>query len=370
MPIEDKIFDSVLASLPNLTGKCYAITGSTSGTGLWTAMAAVRKGAACVILLNRSSERARAAQEKIAAVSSNTKVISVDCDLQSFASVRSAADSASKLSADFGGLDGLINNAGIMAVPDERTGDGHDVQMQSNHLSHFLFTKLMLPSLEAAAASRGEARIVQHSSGARSKLRAEGDGTLEERFFKVSEAGTLGGNGMSACFNRYHQTKLANSVFAMSLHHRLSAAGSKVKSLCAEPGVSATSLAQNMAAGHTKAPKTDKPPGSGASKAVGAPPMNFKPQSAADGACPLMEASFGSTANSGDFYMPGDMIEGTPVGMPVKCMTSGHPTPTSESMAKRFKNEELTMHEASRLLLWNSSEQATEQFNVTGLSKL
>merc|ERR1712205_186324 len=84
--------------------------------------------------------------------------------------------------------------------------------------------------------------------------------------------------------------------------------------------------------------------------------MNFMPQSAADGACSLMEASFGASANSGDFYMPRDMVKGTPVGMPVKCMTAGKPSPVSESMAKRFKNEELTMNEANHKILWIESE--------------
>ena len=53
-----------------------------------------------------------------------------------------------------------------MALPDH-TEDGFDVQMQTNHLSHFLLTCELLPLLEKAANDSGEARIVNHSSIAR-----------------------------------------------------------------------------------------------------------------------------------------------------------------------------------------------------------
>ena len=63
----------------------------------------------------------------------------VECDLQSFESVRKAAKEVVKLCHK--GLDALCNNAGVMALKDIATSDGFDVQMQTNHLSHFLLTK-------------------------------------------------------------------------------------------------------------------------------------------------------------------------------------------------------------------------------------
>ena len=138
-----------------------------------------------------------------------------------------------------------------MGIPDTRTGDGFDVQVQTNHLSHFLLTSLLMPALEAAASSRGESRVVQHSSGARGAMMGN-KSLLEERFFVQSDADTLGGDQMPACFGRYHQTKLANPVFAMALHERLQAAGSKVKSLCCEPGASATELGTSMMSQHAR----------------------------------------------------------------------------------------------------------------------
>jgi NAD(P)-dependent dehydrogenase (short-subunit alcohol dehydrogenase family) len=197
------------------------------------AKAAVQKGVACVLLLNRTSERADAAEAQLqaaAAAAEQTRIVTVECDLQSFASVRAAAAKVNAIAAEFGGLDVLVNNAGIMGVPDERTPDGYDVQMQTNHLSHFLLTNLTMPSLEAAAASRGEARVVQHSSGARGSKRADDKvGHLRPEFFTVCEANELGGHSPPACFNRYHQTKLSNTVFAMALHDKLRCGGAHVR---------------------------------------------------------------------------------------------------------------------------------------------
>ena len=66
-----------------------------------------------------------------------------------------------------GCIDVLCNNAGVMAMKDIATSDGYDVQMQVNHLSHFLLTKELLPLIKLAAESKGEARIVNHTSVAR-----------------------------------------------------------------------------------------------------------------------------------------------------------------------------------------------------------
>ena len=197
----DAIFDPCVEALPSLGGKCVAITGCTTGTGFYTAVAAARKGAACILLLNRSSERAVESERAIKAMcGAETTVHTVDCDLRSLAAVRKAASETERICAGFGGLDVLCNNAGIMMFPDERTADGLEVQMQVNHTSHFYLTKLLMPALEAAAASRGEARVVQHSSGARNMFFAD----LEERYFARSEPGTLGGDRLHDKAMRYH----------------------------------------------------------------------------------------------------------------------------------------------------------------------
>ena len=64
------------------------------------------------------------------------KVFTIDCDLADLASVREAADRVADACPD--GIDVLANNAGVLACPDVATKDGFDIQMQVNHLSHFL----------------------------------------------------------------------------------------------------------------------------------------------------------------------------------------------------------------------------------------
>lgn len=61
----------------------------------------------------------------------------------------------------------LLNNAGVMALPWRRTSDGNELQMQSNHFSHWLLTGLLLEPLKAAAPSR----IVNHSSSLHEKAK-------------------------------------------------------------------------------------------------------------------------------------------------------------------------------------------------------
>ena len=84
---------------------------------------------------------------------------------------------------------------------------GYDTQMQTNHLSHFLLTKELFPLLTVAANSKGEARIVNHSSGFRST-----PSTPLQAKYLGKNGGNLGGNGTSALFGggrwqRYHQVR-------------------------------------------------------------------------------------------------------------------------------------------------------------------
>ena len=322
------------ASLPSMRGRTVAITGTTSGTGNVAARTVAELGAK-LLMLNRPSDRARAAHEEIAAQHPDTDVVAVDCDLQSFASVRSAADEIRRICPQ--GVHVLCNNAGVMALPDQATQDGYDVQMQTNHLSHFLLTKELFPLIQMAAESCGDARIVNHSSVARMN---PGKKLFAKYFDK--RGGDLGGDGnmfqnlafIGPRWVRYNQSKLANCAFTAALHNKLNAANSAVRALVAHPGFARTNLQKTTA-------KTG-----GMSSFIGNT-TNIGYQSQEDGAMGILSCMCLPDAESGSFWGPGS-------GMLAM-----------RGRAEPFALEPFYDNEATRELLWQKSEAAIgESFRI------
>ena len=135
-------------------------------------------------------------------------------DLQDLASVREFADGVD-------GVDVLVNNAGIMAVPYALTVDGFESQIGTNHLGHFALTNLLLPKITD--------RVVTVSS----MMHLMGYISLKDLNWKSRPY---------SAWLAYGQSKLANLLFTSELQRRLDAAGSKVKAHAAHPGYSATNL--------------------------------------------------------------------------------------------------------------------------------
>ncbi|MEL6180369.1 MAG: SDR family NAD(P)-dependent oxidoreductase [Myxococcota bacterium] len=267
----------------DMHGRIAAVTGTTSGTGYVCARELAKRGAK-VLLLNRPSARAQASLARLQEEVPDGSFEAIDCDLQDFASVRTAIG---QIASNYEQLDVLCNNAGVMALKDQATKDGYDVQMQTNCLSHFLLTKELFPLLLKS----DDARIVNHSSQARL------GGPLKPEYFGKN-GGNLGGDGTeedNAAFTgprweRYHQTKLANCAFTYGLHNRLQQANiSQVKALVAHPGLAATQLQIT----------TDKDGGMDAQS-----PFMQRAQSAEDGALGIIRACMDPEAQSGQFYGP------------------------------------------------------------------
>lgn len=138
-------------------------------------------------------------------------------DLADLSSVREFADAWQGRPVDL-----LINNAGVMMLPEQRTADGFEMQFGTNHLGHFALTNLLLPYVTD--------RVVTLASGAHRLFDAR------IRFEDLDF--TSGYNPNRA----YAQSKLANLLFTLELQRRLAQAGSPVRALAAHPGYAATNL--------------------------------------------------------------------------------------------------------------------------------
>ncbi len=235
------VLDQVIQSLPNVEGKVFAITGTTSGTGFVAAQTVAEQGGE-VICLNRASDRVEASLNKLREAVPDGKFVPIECDLLDFASVRQAA---LEINEKYDKIYCLANNAGIIGTSDTATKDGMENQMQVNHLSHFLLTSLLFPKISKAAKEYGDARIVQHSSVARALFNKPKNGPLEEKY--LGPGGKFGNGGTAITGEmgkRYAQSKLANSVFCCALHDKLSANSEhqNIRSLCAHPGLSTTNI--------------------------------------------------------------------------------------------------------------------------------
>ena len=267
----------------DMTAKVVAITGTTSGTGYICARELAKKGAT-VILLNRRSERSQNALKQLQASVPDANFDAIDCDLQNLENVRESIDSI-KLKYEV--IDVLVNNAGVMALKDQATMDGYDIQMQTNVISHFLITKELFPLLRKSK----DARIVNHSSMARL------GGPLASDYFE-QKGGNLGGDGteeenlsfQGPRWERYHQTKLANATFTYGLKKKLAEANiTNVMPLVAHPGLAATNLQVTTA--------------SDGGMDGNAEFMN-QAQSAEDGATGIIRAAMDPQAKAGNFYGP------------------------------------------------------------------
>ncbi len=208
------------ADVPSQSGRTAVVTGASSGLGLETARVLAQR-AATVILACRDLARAGRAAQAIRASAPQASVRVVRLDLASLASVREAAG---EIALACPRLDLLINNAGVMAVPQQRTEDGFELTFATNHLGHFALTGLLLDRLLAAPG----ARIVTVASIAHRR------GVMH--FDDLQLAGAY------RPWRAYEQSKLANLLFTYELQARLQAAGAGPAALAAHPGNARTDL--------------------------------------------------------------------------------------------------------------------------------
>jgi NAD(P)-dependent dehydrogenase (short-subunit alcohol dehydrogenase family) len=200
-----------ISDIPDQSGRTAVVTGANSGLGIATVEALAGAGAH-VVLAVRDPARGEAAA---AGVNGSVEVRRLD--LADLASVREFAAAWS------GDLDLLVNNAGVMNIPESTTKDGFEMQIGTNHLGHFALTNLLLPHITD--------RVVTVASGAHRM-----PGSPRIHFDNLNLTGEY------APMKAYSQSKLANLLFTLELQRRLTESGSAVRATAAHPGWAATNL--------------------------------------------------------------------------------------------------------------------------------
>ncbi len=266
------------AQMPSQSGRVAIVTGANSGIGLETTIALASAGAD-VIMACRNPDKASSALAEIRRRVPQGKVTPMTLDLASQASVRAFAEAFLR---QHSRLDLLINNAGIMGVPMNRTVDGFESQMGTNHLGHYTLTGLLIDRLLATPA----ARIV--TVGSLGHFRGS-EKIIDDLNYERTPYSPFGG---------YCNSKLANMLFVVELARRLGAKGSDVVSVAAHPGGADTNIK-----------KKSYSLGARIHDAIVEPlARKYLVNSAAGGALPTLYAATAPGVASNEYYGPGGFM--------------------------------------------------------------
>jgi NAD(P)-dependent dehydrogenase (short-subunit alcohol dehydrogenase family) len=202
-------------------GRFVVITGANSGTG----KEATRRIAAVgghVVMAVRDEAKGSAAVDDIRRDVPDAALEVRRLDLADLASVRAFAD---RLHADGRPIDLLINNAGVMAVPQRMTtADGFELQFGTNYLGPFALTNLLLPLVLSAESPR----VATMSSG------AGNFGRINFRDLQSAES--------YSAVKAYAQSKLADLLLGLQLARIADERGWNLLSTIAHPGYTRTNL--------------------------------------------------------------------------------------------------------------------------------
>ena len=276
------------ADIPDQTGRTAVVTGANSGIGLEAARELARAGAHVVLAVRDVDKGASAAADIGTDIGAGGRAGSTEVRRLDLADLGSVREFAVGLD---GPVDVLINNAGLMAVPERRTADGFEMQVGTNFLGHFALTGLLL--------DRVRDRVVTLSSAAHRM----GSINLDDLNWRRRRYQRWGA---------YGQSKLADLMFAYELEHRLVAAGSSLRSMAAHPGYTATNL-------QTRTESVQDFVMSMANKVVA--------QSPAMGALPTLYAATVSDLAGGSYVGPSGWQE-----------VAGHPVPVGSTVASHDRD--------------------------------
>ncbi|MEU3187511.1 oxidoreductase [Streptomyces sp. NPDC006923] len=297
--------------VPDQSGRTAVITGANTGIGFETALVLARRGAR-VVLAVRDAAKGAQAKERIVQAVPGARITVQSLDLSSLASIRAAAEALR--AADFR-IDLLINNAGIMFAKQlQRTADGFEAQLGTNHLGHFALTGLLLDRMIDVPGSRVvTVSSMGHRQGGPMDL---SDINWTTRAYSPTAA--------------YGHSKRANLMFTYELQRRL-AQGARTIAVAAHPGGADT--------GGSRRGTAERGPIGRALFAGLVRPLLI--QGADRGAWPILRAATDPGVEGGQYYGPSGFLEST-----------GHP--------KVVRSNAQSYDKAAQDRLWKISEELTK----------
>ncbi|XP_027464207.1 dehydrogenase/reductase SDR family member on chromosome X isoform X2 [Zalophus californianus] len=194
--------EPVLAPQPD---RVAIVTGGTDGIGYSTAKHLARLGMHVII------------------------VEFLYCDLASLQSIRQFVQKFKKKKIP---LHVLVNNAGVMMVPQRKTRDGFEEHFGLNYLGHFLLTNLLLDTMKESGSPGCSARVLAVSSAT--------------HYIGELNMDDLQGSRCYSPHGAYAQSKLALVLFMYHLQRLLAAQGSPVTANVVDPGVVNTDLYKHV----------------------------------------------------------------------------------------------------------------------------
>jgi NAD(P)-dependent dehydrogenase (short-subunit alcohol dehydrogenase family) len=213
----------------NIKNRTFLITGpSEGGIGAQTAISLAHGAPSTILLLGRSLTKIQPTLDSIHAINPLITTKFIPIELSSLTTVRAAAQSI-LTDPTIPKIDVVINNAAIMICPYELSVDGYELQLATNHLSHFLLTNLIMPKILAAGPG---ATIVNVGSLGH----VLGDINWESTDFNKGTTYDV--------WSAYAQAKTANALFTVALRSKLVKKG--IQSWTLNPGSIATNLQKFM----------------------------------------------------------------------------------------------------------------------------
>ncbi|KAK4697870.1 hypothetical protein P7C71_g267, partial [Lecanoromycetidae sp. Uapishka_2] len=227
------------ANVPDLTSRVYIVTGASSGVGEQVARILYSKHAK-VYIAARSKVKCTAAIERIKADVSDSKgeLVYLHLDLSDLSTIKA---SAQEFLAKEERLDVLFNNAGVMIGPSgegSKTAQGYEIQLGTNCIGHFLFTKLLRPIIDQTTktAPSNSVRVVWVSSNA-AEISSPANGMdISNLDYHIDKSKPM----------KYGISKAGNVFHASELAKRSSEKGEGIISISLNPGALKTELNRNV----------------------------------------------------------------------------------------------------------------------------